>query len=162
MYSHIDIFMPLIGRTAWQVKRGIGSFLTLEFGWPHLNIRQPRTSESDSNIVNAHFRRRRVTVTGDWHFWIQNCHWEVVTVAGSANHNDCAADIDMQLIELDGQILCAIDKVASTNEIILAFDLNAFIKLRPTSELPDENQWGLYEFEGRIITCTNAGDVSAS
>ena len=37
-----DIFQPLYGKPCWQVKQGYGSFLTFEFGEPHLHIREPR------------------------------------------------------------------------------------------------------------------------
>jgi hypothetical protein len=47
-------FAPLIGSPAWFVRKGYGSSLTMEFGNPHLVIRQPKAA---SPQVSDHVRR---------------------------------------------------------------------------------------------------------
>lgn len=36
-----DLFKPLLGQAAWSVRGGVGSMLTLEFGAPHIIVREP-------------------------------------------------------------------------------------------------------------------------
>lgn len=36
-----SVFAPLIGLPAWNVQKGQGSFLTFDFGAPHLSITEP-------------------------------------------------------------------------------------------------------------------------
>ena len=36
-----DLFKPLLGQFAWNVRGGVGSMLTLEFGAPHIIVREP-------------------------------------------------------------------------------------------------------------------------
>jgi hypothetical protein len=44
----------------------------MEFGAPHLVVREPITPSLDSSDrVKRILRRRRVDVTGDWHFWVE-------------------------------------------------------------------------------------------
>jgi hypothetical protein len=37
-----DLFKPLLGQFAWSVDGGVGSMLTLEFGAPHIIVREPK------------------------------------------------------------------------------------------------------------------------
>jgi hypothetical protein len=52
-----DAFSKIYGLPAWQVRKGVGSFLTLEFGEPHLQIRAPYSSQSEPP-----FKRMRLVV----------------------------------------------------------------------------------------------------
>jgi hypothetical protein len=36
-----DLFKPLLGHFAWNVRGGVGSMLTLESGAPHIIVREP-------------------------------------------------------------------------------------------------------------------------
>src|ERR1700676_478999 len=73
-------FAPLIGLPAWFIQRGHGSFLTLEFGAPHLEIREPKVVRPDMDErVAALLRRRQVSLGGEWHLWIYCCHWRVLS-----------------------------------------------------------------------------------
>ena len=62
---------PMIGETAWNVAKGHGSFLTLEFGPPSLVAIKHPSRDSRS----AHVR-------GAWGLWIYCCHWKI-THAGA-------------------------------------------------------------------------------
>jgi hypothetical protein len=70
----------LYGKPCWGVKPGFGSFLTLEFGKPNLEVREPLVaSKAASERVRQALARRRVQVHGEWHLWIYCCHWEVLS-----------------------------------------------------------------------------------
>ena len=58
-------FAKLLGLPCWGVKRGWGSFLTLEFGEPHLEVVEPRLSDSLYPKVRAAAARRSAHVHGD-------------------------------------------------------------------------------------------------
>jgi hypothetical protein len=63
-----DLIKPLLGQSAWSVHGGVGSMLTLEFGAPHIRIREPivpraATSERRFNIVIASEAKQSSTVT---------------------------------------------------------------------------------------------------
>src|SRR5665213_1331063 len=61
-----DAFLPIVGQVAWSVRRGYGTFLTMEFGSPHLIIREPIVASSDaSDRVKRNLAKRRVSIVGD-------------------------------------------------------------------------------------------------
>src|SRR4051812_45142066 len=71
-------FSELYGKAAWGVKPGFGSFITLEFGRPHLEIREPISPKSAvSKKLRDVLARRQIVVRGDWHLWIYCCKWQV-------------------------------------------------------------------------------------
>lgn len=61
----------MIGETAWNVAKGYGSFLTLEFEPPSLVV-----------IEHASQARRTAYVRGAWGLWVYCCHWKI-THAGA-------------------------------------------------------------------------------
>ena len=70
-------FQPIYGLPCWNAKAGYGSFLTMEFGEPHLVIREPRSRPDSSPRLQRLLARRLVTVRGEWHLWIYCCEWQV-------------------------------------------------------------------------------------
>jgi hypothetical protein len=69
-----DVFIPIYGKPCWQFQQGYGSFLTLEFGEPHLHIREPwQAGAQASDKLQKHAARRLVSVHGDWHLWVYLC-----------------------------------------------------------------------------------------
>jgi len=72
------VFAPLLGKPAWHVKKGHGSFITMEFGEPNLKIREPlQPRENGSEVSERLSTTRKVTVRGEWHLWVYCCHWEI-------------------------------------------------------------------------------------
>src|SRR5262245_27099799 len=72
-----NAFADVVGTPARQERRGYGSFLTFEFGEPHIEIREPIDSTSKYKRVRRLLARRRAFVRGDWHLWIYCCDWKV-------------------------------------------------------------------------------------
>ena len=68
----IGIFTPIIGQIAWQIRRGYGSCLMMEFGKPHIEIRNPIVSKSLSSYVRVrqNAAKRRATLRGQWGLYI--------------------------------------------------------------------------------------------
>lgn len=72
------VFSRIYGKPCWQARPGHGTFLTFEFGRPHLDIREPvAATKRATTRVRARLARRSVEIHGDWHLWIYCCEWEV-------------------------------------------------------------------------------------
>ena len=73
-------FEHVYGLPCWNAKSGWGSFLTMEFGLPHLEIREPSPPKPDWSLRTRRSQARRlVVVHGEWHLWIYCCEWKVHT-----------------------------------------------------------------------------------
>lgn len=145
-----DMFKPLIGLHTWQVRQGHGTFLTFEFGKPHIRVREPKKHVS-SNLesVERHFQRRKITVVGEWHLWIQYAKWSIETM----NHKTSDSDEDSKSVkdsleEVDGQILLQAEVSNAEKKITLTFDLGAKIIIFPDADFYDEDLLAIYNVEG--------------
>jgi hypothetical protein len=151
-----QVFQPFIGQLVWMLQRGIGSFLTVEFGKPHLLIGEPKVPRyAHSARVKRHFRRRRVYVTGDWHFWIQ-CEWKISTQTGTltSDHRP-GTRRDECLQDLNGQALVSVAKAKRRHSLRFKFDLGGELEMWPTPGL-DTLHWSLHGWNGEIVTFRKA------
>ena len=149
---------PLIGQLAWNVQRGVGTFLTMEFGESHLSVREPIVPKASvSPRVRRDLQRRRVFVVGDWHLWIQHADWKLKTMNGtlSSNHN-IGTRRDSVLLDLSGQRLVSVDVAPSTARWTLAFDLGGVLDIWPATYKAEE-LWGLHRWDGDIVGCRQDG-----
>lgn len=145
-----ESFAPLIGSPCWQVGTDYGSFITLEFGDPHLEVREPRNVAAErSSDARQLLTRRNVTVRGQWHLWIYCCAWKIRNgdrLVGASDDDDSFADASQLL---DGQALTdlSIDEPASCR---FAFDLGGSLTTSPYDD--NSEQWMLYEPDGNVLT----------
>lgn len=155
-----DLFAPLVGQLVWQVHRGIGTFLTLEFGMPHLSIREPIAASSDSPPrVRRNLNRRGVYVTGDWHLWVQYGNWMLLTSGGVLNRGDPSdSPLDECLRDLDGQRFMSVERGNREGSCLLRFDLGGILEIWPSTEIPDD-QWALYNWNGEIASYSSDGKL---
>jgi hypothetical protein len=147
-------FQPLYGRPCWDAKSGFGSFMTMEFGEPHLEIREPRVAVfSKSKRAQQLLARRLVTVRGEWHLWIYCCEWHVYTghklVGDSALESSSKRRIVRAARELDGQKLVSVTVDPSCGGSTFRFDLGSRLETRPYE---DSEQWMLFEPSGEVLT----------
>lgn len=147
-------FSKLIGRPCWLVQRGYGTFLTMEFGEPHLEITEPREASSQSKLVRRIFARRRIHVQGDWHLWIYCCSWVVYDASGKIKGQSTSkASMDRAAAFLDGQKLVSAQLVRRGMRTLFKFDLGATLETRPYDR--SSEQWMLYEPSGKVL-CVRA------
>jgi hypothetical protein len=106
MQEFRDVFSPLLGEVAWSVKLGHGSYVTMEFGQPHLLIREPMKPTGEAR-VNELLSRRKVSVVGDWHFWIRDAEWRAVNGNKHCTSNDASDELNNLLASIDGQRLAS-------------------------------------------------------
>lgn len=149
------IFKPIYGKPSWQVEQGYGSFLTFDFGEPHLRVREPRqASEQASEKVRKNLARRLVYVRGAWHLWIYMCDWRIMfhdqELASSTSNR---RTIRKATIELDGQ---ALTQVTIKDDLIsiFEFDLGGKLEVTPNYDVyeKDVDLWLLYEPSGKVFT----------
>ena len=153
-----DAFAPLLGRPAWQVRKGHGSFLTMEFGDPHLEVRAPSPAAMESSeAVRKLAAKRIVTVRGAWHLWIYCCHWKI-TREGILEAEDESTDhaIMHAAAFLDGQILDSV-AVQSASATVFRFDLGGTLSTHPYAEGGEDEQWLLYEPTGTVLSVRGDG-----
>lgn len=144
-------FRDVLGLPCWGVKRGWGSFLTLDFGEPRLVIREPIHSTSESLKVRRSLSRRHVYVSGAWHFWIYDCNWVVRTGTRIVGDSSTRRRVDRGARELDGQqqlVGVLLAKRGARTRFI--FDLGSVLETRPYSRKGE--QWMLFMPGRRILT----------
>ncbi|MGV3722671.1 MAG: hypothetical protein ACO1SX_17350 [Actinomycetota bacterium] len=155
-------FQALYGLPCWNAKSGYGSFLTMEFGAPHLEIREPREPKPDaSDAVRRFFEKRHVVVHGEWHLWIYCCEWWVYTgdrlVGDSDPEGSTKERIDLAARELDGQKLVSVAVDATCGESVFTSDLGSRLVTKPDD---DSVQWYLYEPNGFVLSYRADGRIS--
>ena len=144
-------FSRIVGKPCWGVKRGLGSFLTFEFGEPHLEVHEPRESTAESKKVRDLMARRMVYVRGQWHLWIYCCDWSVFDGSGKLVGNTSSKRaIDRAAAYLNGQALVASALIPRGMRTVLEFDLGATLETKPYNRT--DEQWMLYEPEGKVLT----------
>lgn len=154
------LFAPLVGRLAWHVRRGIGTFLTMESGEPHLVVREPiepRITRSARSV--RRLKRRVVHLAGDWHFWIQHADWRLKTSNGELCSSDPIGTTKEEMLEdLDGQYLLSAASTAAGTHWTLTFDLGGTLEIWP-ADYEAEELWGLYRWDRKIVICRQDGTI---
>ncbi|RQH06598.1 hypothetical protein [Paraburkholderia dinghuensis] len=140
------IWSAVYGHPAWSVKHGHGSFLTLEFGQPELQIREPRVAAPGaSECVRERLSRRDVNVTGRWHLWIYCCNWSITLNGKEAAYSDSPDDdIKSAVQRLDGQKLLSVSWGETPGAWVFTFDLGGELKTWPYDDDPTYEQWFLF------------------
>jgi hypothetical protein len=156
-----DLFKPLVGQLVWNVHGGVGSFLTLEFGKPHLAIREPIEAKPERSArARRQLGRRRVHVLGDWHLWIQYSDWKVTVSAGSLESGTVSSSSDEYLLDLDGQRLDSVASGSSPNSWTFVFDLGGVLEVWPSTAYETANHlWSLHSWDGDIAALRGDGTI---
>jgi hypothetical protein len=145
------VFAPLRDLPCWNVTRGHGSFLTFEFGAPHLTVREPmETSPEMSSRVRQGLARRFVSLRGDWHLWIYCCLWQVRDRRKVIGDWTSKRRMDRAAAYLDGQKLISVDIARRGVRTVFEFDLGGRLETAPYDR--NREQWLLYEPAGTVFT----------
>ena len=78
-----NAFGPAYGHPCWNVKPGVGGFLTMEFGNPTLPVHAPLPTAQAEGVP-----RRGAVVHGEWHLWVYCCEWVVRTDGKRIGHDN--------------------------------------------------------------------------
>jgi len=151
----------LNGKVAWNAKKGVGSFITMEFGLPHLVVKEPRTStKAASKKVLEILARRSVFVHGEWHLWIYCCHWTISSKEVILASDQSANKVMTSAIKfLDGQILKGVQIQASSGSSRFEFDLGGELNTFPG---PDafQKQWMIFTPDEYVLCYGADGKMS--
>jgi hypothetical protein len=148
--SMFRVTRALLGLPCWGVKRGYGSFLTLQFGEPQLLVREPMAAKSGSAKVRRSLARRHVVVHGAWRLWIYCCDWRVESAGKTVGDASTRRRIDAAARALDGQKLIGITLGPRGARTKFIFDLGAVLETRPYDRTSE--QWMLYTPTGHVVT----------
>jgi hypothetical protein len=120
----LTILNPLQGLKPWNVKLGIGTFITLDFGEPQ---------EKYGHIY------------GEWYLWVYGCFWRLETHETTlATAEDSRETMETQIKHMENRTLIGIS-VSATLDTTLEFEDGLFLKLLPDTEfLDDPEYWGLW------------------
>jgi hypothetical protein len=131
MHPIADFMRPAVGKPCWLVQHGHGSFVTMEFGEPHVKIDGPVLMHVHIKGAPERSPRRLAYVHGDWHLWVCCCHWSLTLNRIQLAHNE-SDDITMNraLGVLNGQILTAVE-IEPGSRTRFSFDLGCSFRTYP-------------------------------
>jgi hypothetical protein len=154
-----EVFAPIMDGPCWNASSGVGSFMTMEFGDPSIEI--SRTSKSDhvDKDTNKPLCRRRVYVQGQWRLWIYCCKWQCFLQGRKAGHSALKSTskqpIQRAAAALDGQILTSVTVDPAQGTSQFRFDLGGVLNTEPY-EL-DSIQWMFSRRSGMIFSYRSDG-----
>lgn len=152
MHPVSEALRPVLGRASWLVRHGHGSFVTMEFGEPHVDVRKPLMLPVAIAGAPAKTLRRLASVHGEWHLWIYCCEWSLQLENVELAHSE-SDDVTMNraLAVLNGQELQTVDIEIADGRTTFTFDLGCSLLTYPvppgTYDGPAE-QWKLLSRSG--------------
>jgi hypothetical protein len=145
------VFREIYGKPCWNVRPGYGSFFTLEFGRPHLDVREPLVANKDaSRKVRRLLARRNVFVHGEWHLRIDCCAWEVLSNGRHVGNGSTKLSMRRAADLLDGQKLIQFSFFPQKVRCQFEFDLGATLRTVPLDRKGE--QWVLHTPGQRALT----------
>ncbi len=133
------------------MKPGYGSFLTLEFGSPYLDVREPIIANKNASLrVRRHLARRCVFVHGEWHLWIYDCAWEIISGHKRVGNDSTRSGVQRAADLLDGQKLTRFSLVPKELRCVFDFDLGATLQTVPNNKKGE--QWILYTPNKKVLS----------
>jgi hypothetical protein len=130
----------------------------MNFGQPHLHIREPHQSNAVSEQVRALAAYRHVTVRGAWFLWIEQAYWKLSlhdfdAVTGAHSYRR----MQMGLARLDGQRLLQVMINPRTAATTFTFDLDGLLNVRRFGASTPGELWTLYTPMNSILTVRGDG-----
>jgi hypothetical protein len=127
----------------------------MNFGAPHMTLREPRESTSGSPRLRAHFARRGVHLRGTHGLVAYPGRWRLVLADGlTVRDTSSAKRLDMAVARLRGELLeaIAIDPRSGRSEFF--FDLGARLTVRWPHGAPaareEHGLWSLHD-RSRVV-----------
>ncbi len=145
------VFREIYGKPCWNVKPGYGSFFTLEFGKPHLEVREPTVANKEApQKVRRLLARRNVFVHGEWHLRIDSCDWEVLSNGRHVGNGTTKLSMRRAADLLNGQKLIQFSFFSKEVQCVFEFDLGATLRTVPYDRKGE--QWVLHTPDQKALT----------
>jgi hypothetical protein len=151
----------LIGHAAWSVRHTHGSCFFMEFGNPHMQVREPLALREGMSKERALMRkRRRISLRGDWSLLVYASNWSLRAWEFSVDHEATPSEMEQPFLALDGQRLKSVCYVSLDKTTTLTFDLGAELRLWPNANVDEEaDQWSLASIDGVYRSFIHSGKV---
>jgi hypothetical protein len=154
-----EMLRLLVGQFAWSVRRGFGTYLTMQFGEPHRVVREPiQASENADAVVWRTLGRRLISIQGDVSLSIQDSQWSIFTKDAAVNWDSNEAAVrEMIVYHLDGQRV--LSAVRRDDETVLEFDLGTTLRLGRSIFAAEKTSvlWLIGPWGGRSVGLFNSG-----
>jgi hypothetical protein len=145
------VFHEIYGKPCWNVKPGYGSFFTLEFGKPHLEVSEPTVANKEaSQKVRRLLVRRNVFVHGEWYLRIDSCAWEVLSNGRHVGNGTTKLSMRRAADLLNGQKLIQFSFFSKEVQCVFEFDLGATLRTVPYDR--KSVQWVLHTPDQKTLT----------
>lgn len=146
----------LTGLCCWDAKNTEFSWLSLNFGDPRLDIREPKDSETLAQYTSARIKLnkslRHVWLRGDFWVWIDCCHWDIVFRGKKIAHSESRKSVMAKSMgKIDGQIIKKIEIFPDTAQTNFIFDLGGEIQMRRYEDLEDRPLWHFYDDKAKNV-----------
>ena len=147
-------FSPLNELPCWNATAEYGSWIRLQFGAPHLNIREGNPASTISGM-----KRRAVFVAGDFELWIEMGAWEMFDNGKRVFHSEQSRNhLRRAAGRLNGQKLLKVELVAQSMTTLFVFDEGTQLNVHATTDAkPDEPLWHVYS-AGDCLTLFTSGN----
>jgi hypothetical protein len=154
-----ELLQQLVGQLVWLAKRGHGTFITIEFGEPHLVVREPIKSKSEMPRVVRLLARRQVFIHGDLSLFIQDSRWSISTKDRTVGLDTSETEVAEMLRDVDGQRVTAVNFAEA--DTTLEFDLGATVRLGKSIFPTDARSplWSLTRFGSPGLSLLNDGSI---
>lgn len=151
-------FKQLEGHPCWGLNHDPQVNLSLNFGKPSLDIREPFQTNFKSEFARRVAAGRRVTVRGEWWLWLLGCHWSLCSQNQRlATGTSSAKSIDRAIRDLDGQKLISVEVHSRTAATRFLFDLGGVLKCRRFDQDSAIDLWSLYKPTGYVLSVYGNG-----
>lgn len=154
-------FRLLYGHPCWGLHYDRQLNLSLNFGKPSLDIREPYHSDSPSESIRQRASQRDVTVRGQWWLWIYCCYWRLTSgdLELATGSSSCRR-IERGIKQLEGQELVSVAVVPGTGATQFRFDLGCVLHCRRFERESGDELWTLYKPRGYVLSVYGNGTFS--
>jgi hypothetical protein len=154
-------FEPLYGQPCWGLHYLRLLNLSMNFGKPSLDVREPYHTKSKDEVLQRLAARRNVTVRGEWWLWIYCCHWRL-TLDGVAlaTSSSSLRRIQRAMAQLEGQELVSVVVEPDTGATRFTFDLGGVLHCRRFGRESEEELWTLYKRNRYVLSVCGNGTFS--
>jgi len=154
-------FRKISNSPCWNVKKGIGSYLTFEFGEPQIEFIEPKIWKQFGHPVNLN-EIRRVFIKGTEMLWIYCVDWKIISKGSEIAHNESDdKQINNATTILNGQILNQIEINTKIGETKFTFDLGGELETCNKTHDNTDESWMLFVGES-VLTMNNLGQFNLS
>lgn len=154
----IEIFSRIYGQHVWSVRCEDHGVLRLDFGAPHLLIRDPVALPLKSRDARP-FIRRIALPTGHWHMFVEGGLWRVEAGGFACARGDETPEC-RAFAHLDGQKLISVAYTRAADEWQFDFDLGGRLSIKPQPPAPEPlSQWILFFEAGGCLYCDDGDQI---